>query len=557
MTSTKEDTGNNILHGSLGDLFEYACRKYGNNGFLYFINGGGYTYGEFHARTVEVSAMLSRYGIGADDKVGILSQNMPNWAVAYFATSAFGRISVPMLPDFSESDIKHILKHSECKALFVSAKLLGKVHQKAFDRLQTIILLDDFSIVKGETAAEAAPERRPEEANPESLASIIYTSGTTGSSKGVMLSHRNLCANLFSAQKLRPSFETDIWLSLLPLSHTLECSLSLLLPMHAGGSVYYIDKAPTPTILAKALSAVKPTTILSVPLIIEKLYKVSVLPKLKKNRTASILYSIPPFRKLMNRMAGKQLVEKFGGRIRFFGIGGARLDPSVEKFLIEARFPYAIGYGLTETSPLIAGAIPEMVRLGSTGPIVHGVKVRLADKNPETGIGEILVKGDNVMMGYYRNPEATAAAFTDDGWFRTKDLGRFDKDGWLYIKGRTNSTIIGPNGENIYPEEIESVINSHDMVEESVVTQRKGKLIALIHFNADKLKAFLEPKDGSIKSAHEKLLNLKQEIMEYVNQKVSRFSKINGIDEQKDGFEKTATKKIKRYLYEDKDKDRR
>ena len=541
----------NVHQRSLRALLEFSFTRYGDKPFLHFIDGPGYTYAEFHAKVYEVGELLSRYGLGRNDMIGLLSQNMPNWGVAYFATAAFGGISVPMLPDFSESEIKHILKHSEAKALFVSSKLRHKVLQKAVDRLDVIICLDDFSIIKGEPiVSEPAPLPSEEEIQPDDLAAIIYTSGTTGSSKGVMLSHRNLCANLWSTEDVRPSFDWDVWLSLLPLSHTLECSMCLLLPMQAGASVNYIEKAPTPSILMSALAKVRPTTILSVPLIIEKVYRSAVLPKLTATPLLRFMHRIPPMRKMMHRKAGKQLFEKFGGRIRFFGIGGARLDPEVERFLLEARFPYAIGYGLTETSPLIAAATPDMVRLGSTGPVVKGVTLKLLNKAPRTGVGEIAVKGDNVTRGYFKNPEATEAAFTEDGWFKTRDLGRLDRDGWLYIKGRSSTTIIGPSGENIYPEEVESVINSHEMVAESVVTSRKGRLTALVHFDSEKLKAFLESTDELKRTTQEKLENLKKEVLEYVNQKVSKFSRISEIDPQEEEFEKTATHKIKRYLYD-------
>ena len=541
----------NVHQRSLRALLEFAFTHYQDKPFLHFIDGPGYTYAEFHAKVYEVGELLSRYGLGRNDMIGLLSQNMPNWGVAYFATTAFGRITLPMLPDFSESEIKHILKHSAAKALFVSRKLLPKVLPKAIDRLEVIICLDDFSIIKGEPCpAGPAPLPSEEEIQPDDLAAIIYTSGTTGSSKGVMLSHRNLCANLWSTEDARPSFDWDVWLSLLPLSHTLECSMCLLLPMQAGASVNYIEKAPTPSILMNALAKVRPTTILSVPLIIEKVYRSAVLPKLTATPLLRFMHRIPPLRKMMHRKAGKQLFEKFGGRIRFFGIGGARLDPEVERFLLEARFPYAIGYGLTETSPLIAAAPPDMVRLGSTGPVVKGVELRLLDKDPKTGVGEIAVKGDNVFKGYFNNPEATSSAFTEDGWFKTRDLGKLDKDGWLYIKGRSSTTIIGPSGENIYPEEVESVINSHDMVAESLVTNRKGRLTALVHFDSEKLKAFLESTDEFKRTTQEKLENLKKELLEYVNQKVSTFSRISEIDPQDQAFEKTATHKIKRYLYD-------
>lgn len=555
----------NVLQKSLRELLDFCGREYSDNQFLSFADGeSSYTYSTFHSKVEEVATLLHRHGIRPGEKVGLLAQNMPNWVVSYFATVGYGMITVPMLPDFSESEVRHILKHSGSKALFISERLLSKLSEKARERLGLIIRCDDFEVIKSETADNQDKEQQGESAvelypaqsiKSEDLAAIIYTSGTTGSSKGVMLTHKNLCANLWSAQQLRPSFASDIWLSILPLSHTLESSLSMMLPMLAGASIYYIDKAPTPTILMKALSKVRPTTMLSVPLIIEKIYKSAVLPKFRSNAILRFLYSIPVTRKVLNKKAGKMLMEKFGGRIRFFGIGGAKLDTNVERFLLEAHFPYAIGYGLTETSPLIAGAIPSKVRLGSTGPIVEGVTVKLLNKDPETGIGEICVKGDNVMSGYFDNPETTASVFTPDGWFRTHDLGMFDKDGWLYIKGRSSTTIIGPSGENIYPEEIESVINSHDMVSESIVTKRKGKLIALVHFDQEKLKKKLSQTSDEYQ---EKFENLKKEVLEYVNEKVSKFSRLSEIKEQLEEFEKTATKKIKRYKYnEDKDSDKK
>ena len=272
----------NVLQKSLRSLLEYSHKKYKDNKFLQFIDGPGYTFGTFYDKVKEIATTLAKYGIKKGDRVGLVSQNMPNWGVAYFASTAFGSISVPMLPDFSESEIKHILKHSEAKALFVSKRLFAKIKQKAIDRLSLIISIDDWSILKGEKVEN--PEQLCEENDIKSdeLAAIIYTSGTTGSSKGVMLSHKNLCSNLYAAQELRPSYEWDKWLSILPLSHTLEQSLSLLLPMLAGSQVFYMEKNPSPTILLKSMQQVKPTTMLSVPLIIEKVYRSAVLPKFTK-----------------------------------------------------------------------------------------------------------------------------------------------------------------------------------------------------------------------------------------------------------------------------------
>jgi len=565
---------------TLRDLFSYCTDTFKDNKAFAYNGGYSYTYKEFGDKTTEVAQLLSSAGLGKGDKIGILSQNMPNWPVAYFSAVAFGRVAVPMLPDFSEPEIRNVIEHSESKALFVSKRLLYKVPKELMERLNIVIDIDSLEVLHKAKDINPVTEVF---STPEDLATIIYTSGTTGNSKGVMLSHRNLCTHLYASFKLRPSFEWDIWLSVLPLSHTLECSLSMMLPMMSGASVYFLEKAPTPSVLVQALKEVRPTTMLTVPMIIEKIYRSSIVPKFQANSITKALYKTNFGRKFLHRVAGKKLMETFGGRIRFFGIGGAKLDSQVERFLLEAKFPYAIGYGLTETCPLLAGAIPSMVKWQSTGPAVHGVTLRIDNPNPETGEGEIVAKGPNVMMGYYKNPDATEQAFTKDGWFRTKDLGIIDKDGRLYIKGRLTNMILGPSGENIYPEEIESIINGHAMVAESLVTESKGKLIALVHFNPDKLKAMMEAteealnayyhqtkeqlvksyegkkdelvksyeekKDETVKAFNEKIEQLKKEVYEYVNSRVNKFSKISFVVDHPEQFEKTATQKIKRFLY--------
>lgn len=585
------------VFSTLKDLFDYSTSTYKNNKAFSYISGDSYTYGEFGDQTNKLTQIFLQHGVSPGDKIAILSQNMPNWPVAYFATTVNGLVQVPMLPDFSEFEIKNILEHSGSRILLVSKRLLHRVPQEIISGLDLVVETDTFEILH---ALEGLPQGSIASPKEEDLATIIYTSGTTGNSKGVMLTHRNLCTHLYAAFKLRPGYDWDIWLSLLPLSHTLESSLSMLLPMVSGSSVYYIEKAPTPTILIKALKEVRPTTILSVPMIIEKIYRNTVLPKFNSGKLVKAIYSTTPGRKLLHRIAGKKLMETFGGRIRFFGIGGAKLDGTVERFLYEAKFPYAIGYGLTETAPLLAGAIPDNVKWQSTGPAVHGVELRIDNPNPETGEGEIVARGPNVMVGYYKNPEATQQAFTKDGWFRTKDLGIIDKEGRLYIKGRLNNMILGPSGENIYPEEIESVINCHDMVAESIVTQSKGKLIAKVHFNPDKLKALKEAKeealnayyqkrdqlvksyeekkeelmqtyeekkeelihtydekreefDEIIETFNKKIEQLKKDVSEYVNARVNKFSKINIVEDHPEQFEKTATQKIKRYKYIEKE----
>lgn len=530
----KQNVPHRPIHKTLYELFDYSTQRFADNKAFYTVNGDGYTYNQFRNKTLETAHLLAQYGMEPGDKVAVFAHNTANWPVAFFAAAAFGYVSVPLLPDFSTDEISFILRHSESKALFVSQRLLSKVSDAAKEAMPLIICLDNFEVLKGAPLeTEPAALQKPEAA---SLATLIYTSGTTGTSKGVMLSHRNWCANLQAAKHLRPGYEWDVWLSFLPLSHTLECSLSMMLPMESGACAYYLDRLPTASILMPVLKSVRPTTILSVPLVIEKIYRNAVLPKFQKGGVIAALYKTSVGRKILHLVAGRTLKKMFGGRLRFFGIGGAKLDPIVERFLLEARFPYAIGYGLTETSPLLAGANPQMVHLQSTGPSVKGVTLRIDNPNPHTGEGEVVAKGDNVMMGYYKNPDATAAAFTPDGWFRTKDLGVFDRQGRLYLRGRLGNMIVGASGENIYPEEIESIINSHQTVEESLVLQRKGQLVALI-----KLKS-----DGAVKKVEE----LKKELQDYVNSKVNKFSHISAVEMISDQFQKTATQKIKRYVYQ-------
>ena len=320
---------------------------------------------------------------------------------------------------------------------------------------------------------------------PDDLAVIIYTSGTTSKPKGVMLTHAALCAQVGISSGIFPVLPDDVFLSVLPLSHTYECSIGMIYPFSMGARVVYLDRPPTASALMPALRAVRPSVMLIVPLIIEKIYRHQVLAKFNSNGFWRTLYKVGFLRRYLHRVAGKKLLKLFGGRLRFLGIGGAKLDGGAEKFLLEAKVPYAIGYGLTETAPLLAGAAPSQVRLGSTGPQAPGVQLRLEHINPDTRQGEVVALTPSVMLGYFKNPEATKEVFTDDGWFRTGDLGEFDKDGWLYIKGRLKNMIVGPGGENIYPEDIETVLNSHVYIADSIVTEQEGRLVALVHFNRD------------------------------------------------------------------------
>lgn len=538
---------------TLADYFKYSISAFADNKAYSIIKGESLTFKEFGQRVKDLVKTFDENGIKDGAKIALLGGSMPNWPVAYMAATTSARIIVPLLPDFTAFEIANILEHSECKAIIISKRLIYKLSDAMRERLEFIICLDTLEILKVpsdnnldntdliEPQPAQVTHREPKQ---DDTASIIYTSGTSGQSKGVILTHRNIVANLKMIYELYPVDQNDVFLSILPLSHAYECTIGMIYPMTEGSSVYYLDGAPTPSLLMPALKNIRPSIMLSVPLIVEKIYKNKVRPMFTKNWFMQLVYSIGPVRRLLHMVAGKKLVEMFGGRLRFFGIGGAKLDASVERFLKDAKFPYAIGYGLTECSPLLAGAVGKFP-LQTTGPILKQMQVRIADAN-SNGIGEIQVKGDNVMQGYYKDPLRTEAAFTPDGWFRTKDLGKLDKKGNIYIKGRVDNMMLGANGENIYPEEIESIIRENDFVLECIVVRKNDKMIAKVYFNYDQIEAL---KEFNELSYDEKLANIKKELLENVNDKVNKSSKISEIVEQQVPFEKTATQKIKRFLY--------
>ena len=531
---------------TLGKLFDYSTIVYAKRPVSQYVDGTQfYTYETFKHKCTELSHRFTRFGISAGDKVAILSQNMPNWTVSMFSLVPFGRVAVPILPDSSQDEITNILTHSGCKAIFISQRLLPKLSQECIDKLTLVIDIETFELIKKDDKAFMC-NGVSKEPLPDDLAAIIYTSGTSGNAKGVMLSHRNLCHNIIAASKAYKSRPSDKWLSILPMSHTYEMAFSLLYPLYVGGCVYYIPKPPTPTILIDAMAKVRPTVMCSVPLIIEKIYKSSILPTIEKSRVLSWMKEHTPC--ILYRLVGKRLYKTFGGRMRFFGIGGAKLDPVVEDFLQKCKFPYAIGYGLTETAPLLCYAAVGKTKVGSIGIPAYNVDVRLQNINPETGEGEIIAKGDNVMLGYYRDPERTRKVLSDDGWFKTNDLACVDSKGRFYIKGRLNNMILGPSGENIYPEEIEQVINNFGGAEESLVMERNGKLIALVKFDEN----VLNWNQASEDKFFENLQAKKKAVLDYVNKHVGKQSKVNDVELMKEPFEKTATHKIRRFKYADK-----
>lgn len=510
-------------------MFHHSVASFKDNTLACYSDGAdSYTYAEMGAACRNLDRLLDSYGVGVGDRVAVLAENMPEWMIVFFGATAFGRVIVPILPDCSANEVHNILSHSQSKAVFASARQMAKIDA---EKLPSLVLLADIENLDSVAPGPAGSSVSAHMASASDLAAIIYTSGTSGNAKGVMLSHRNLCGNMFSASHVEYADHNDVWLSILPMGHTFEMSLGMLYPFMIGARICYIRKSPTPAVLLKAFAQVRPTIMMSVPLIIEKVYRRSVAETIRKSKVLSAMKKICP--SLLYRIVGAKLMKSFGGRLRFFGIGGAKLDSEVEYFLGKAGFPYAIGYGMTECAPLICAAPVGATRVGSTGSAVAGMEVKLIDLNPATGEGEIAVKGPNVMMGYYKDPERTAAVFTEDGFLRTNDLAVLDAKGYIDIKGRSSNMILGASGENIYPEEIEMVIAGVEYVEESLVKSENGKLVALVKLIDGRHACEAEAK----------------RILDAVNPLVNKASQLSQVRFVHEEFKKTATRKIRRFLY--------
>lgn len=570
----KENPVYTIERFTINEIVHKSTRVYASRPALAMVGGKPIYFRELESRTRRIAAILTLAGIKKGDRVALLSENRPEWGLAYFGIIRAGAIAVPIMVDFTAEQIGNIVAHSESAAIIVSSKLLAKAPPESTGIVR--VSVEDFSVQEAGlgssfTQAEiesAATSFEEPPVQADELASIIYTSGTTGASKGVMLTHRNFVSNAISARKFIYLRRTDRLLSILPLAHAYEFTIGFLIPMVQGSAVYYLDRPPSATALLPALAAVRPTVMLSVPLVIEKVYRSSVRPKLE----AMGLYKKAWARPLLERLAGMKLYKTFGGKLRFFGIGGAPLAPDVESFLHAARFPYSIGYGLTETAPLLAGNKPGKVRVHTTGLPAGGVDLRIADARPDTGEGEIQARGPNVFPGYYKDPERTAEAFTSDGWFRTGDLGVMDESGRVTVRGRLKTVILGASGENIYPEEIEALINSSPYVLESLVYGDERGLTALVHFKPEALERYplnelaaavrdrveeAEMAVGnaahhageSLGKAEKAISHLLETVKRETNSRLAAFSRLARVEHQAEPFEKTPKQSIKRFLY--------
>lgn len=548
-------------------LLRHSLEKFSQRPALSLVHGEPITYGQFQQMMDRVARVMTANGFAPRKKVAILGPGMSQWGAVYLATVCRGGIAVPLLPDFASEELRNILSHASVDMLVVSRSLYPKVQDLGEDLLPAIIAMEDFSALRGRNANMSRGFLpKAVEVQEDDTASVIYTSGTTGQPKGVELSHRNLVWTALQCQTIHRVNKYDRCLSFLPLSHVYEFTIGFVLQILNGSCIYYLGRPPTVSSLLPAFQKVRPTIVLSVPMVMEKIYKHRILPGLTGSRFRRWLHGLPIAGRLMDRIAGGQLRRAMGGRIRFFGIGGSRLDPDVELFLKRAGFPYAIGYGLTETSPLLAGSGPKHTVPGRVGPVLEGVELRVLHPDPQTGVGEVVARGPNVMKGYYRDYKLTEAAFTTSrdscgpGWFKTGDLGILENRRglpWLSLKGRSKNMILGPSGENIYPEDIEFVLNQHPLVAESLVVEgEKGGLVALVKL-AENAVANTATAVGSklgqaVQDVKEDFLYRREELLSeikfYVNKRVGKNARIGSVRPVED-FEKTASQKIKRYLY--------
>lgn len=523
--------------------------------------GGTMLYKDFGREIKKLHLLFETLGIKQGDKIALCGRNSANWAVTFFASLSYGAVVTTILHDFIGESIEAIVNHSESKVFFVEEFAWSKVKPEAIPNVNTIFLINDFSIIKTQSEELSKAHDNWEELfsakypngftaddlnfhdeAPEEMAVLNYTSGTTSAPKGVMVPYRSLWSNTDFAIEMIPFVKNgDGIVCMLPMAHMYGLAFEILLGIAKGCHIHFLTRVPSPQIIMGAFAKVKPTLVLAVPLIIEKIIQGKVFPELKKQPTKTLL-QIPGLRNIVYKKVNAKLMETFGGQLKEVVIGGAALNKEVGDFLTAIRFPYTVGYGMTECGPLIAYEYWEDYAKESCGKVVSRMEVKIDSEDPEKVAGEILTKGMNVMLGYFKNEEATKATFNNEGWLKTGDLGVIDKKGNIFIKGRSKTMILGASGQNIYPEEIESMINNLDYVAESLVIEEKGKLIALIFPDLEKMQKGQITKD--------QIAQIFDEELKPLNKRLPNYSKIAQIRVRETEFEKTPKRSIKRFLYQ-------
>ena len=522
--------------------------------------GTSMTYGEVALKIEKLHLLFAESKIKPGDKIALIGKNTPHWAITFVATVTYGAVIVPILQDFNPNDVHHIVNHSETVFLFCSDSIWDNLEEDKMENIQAAFSIDDFRCIHQKDGAGIQKivgnltskfEKKYPQGFTQShiqytsrdnseLAMLNYTSGTTGFSKGVMLTANNLAGNITFGFKTQLLKKGDRVLSFLPLAHAYGCAFDFLVPTCSGSHIYFLNKIPSPKVLLKAFEEIKPNVIFMVPLILEKVYKKSIQPSLNKTGIKLAL-NIPLLNKKIYEQVNNKLTESFGGEFTEIVVGGAALKKEVEEFLTKIGFRFTIGYGMTECAPLISYASHTEFRPSSAGKILDTMQVKIDSPDPYNIVGEILVKGEHVMQGYYKNELATSEAFTDDGWLKTGDLGTIDEHGYIFIKGRSKSMILGANGQNIYPEEIEAKLNNLPFIMESLVIEKHGKLIALVYPD-------YEAMDGS-QLTQQDLEIIMEENRNNLNNVVGTYENVSKIHLYPNEFEKTPKRSIKRYLY--------
>jgi Long-chain acyl-CoA synthetases (AMP-forming) len=518
----------------------------------------GHSYKEIAKRILKLHLLLKGSGVKEGDKIALVGRNSANWCMTYLAAVTYGAVIVPILPDFKPDDFTNIINHSDSRLLFVDDKIYDLLDITKMSEIIGVFSLDDFRmIISANQAVEeifssleqkysnAFPELKKEDIkfsdiSNDQLAVISYTSGTTGFSKGVMITHNSLAANVRYAQNNMPLESGDPVVSFLPLAHTFGCAFEFLFPFTLGCHITILTKTPSPQILIQAFKEIKPRLILSVPLVVEKIYKKQLLSVISKPHM-KILLAIPGINKILFRKIREKLTETFGGRFKEVVVGGAAFNADAEKFFKKIKFRFSVGYGMTECGPLISYASWDTTKLGASGRAVDTLEVTIDSPDPETVVGEIILRGENVMTGYYKNEKATREMIDDNGWMHTGDLGVIDKDGNIFIKGRSKSMILGPSGKNIYPEEIEAVINNKNYIVEAVVISVDNKLIALVFPDYEMMK-----RDNI---SEEQLIQYLDKTRKEVNERLPEFMAVSKFRIHPEEFAKTPKRSIKRFLY--------
>ncbi|WP_278598417.1 AMP-binding protein [Butyricimonas virosa] len=541
-------------------LIEHSIKEHWHLPSLTDYEGAEHNYKDVARWIEKLHILFEKSGIQPGDKVALCSRNTSNWGIAFFATLTYGAVAVPILNEFKPDTIHHIINHSGARLLFVGKSVWDNIDHESMPMLDGIIAMADYSVISSRNTvlAEIAPQletlfkaKYPEELRnkdihyrteqPEELAMINYTSGTTSSPKGVMLPYRSMWSNLRYALDQMGYAPGEKLVSILTMAHMYGLAFEFIYPFASGIHIYFLQKMPSPKILGEVFADIRPHLIVAVPLIIEKIIKSRVLPQLEKFHI-KLMLKMPIIGGKIRHKIKRQILDAFGGQFKLLAVGGAALNKEVEAFLHSVKFPYTVGYGMTECGPAIAFDHWQTFRPTSCGKAVDRMEIRIDSSDPFNQVGEILTKGMNVMDGYYNNPEASNTVLSPNGWLHTGDLGVLDPDGYLYIKGRSKSLILGPSGQNIYPEEIENLLNAQPYIAESLVIEREGKLVALVYPDAEAMK--------QNKISREVLLKIIHETRKQINQQLPAYSQIARIEIHNEEFEKTPKRSIKRFLYQ-------